>query len=116
MYTPQGYILKKYITTVVVCQVGREEIITNETELLNKQLLDRLKRVEGQIRGLQRMVEEERNCSEILTQLLAARSALEQVGVSLLDQQLHNCLPGDDEMLEPLRKSLRLWIKLGSSS
>lgn len=96
--------------------IGREEIITNETELENKQLLDRLKRIEGQIRGLQRMVEEERNCSEIITQLLAARSALEQVGVSLLDQQLQNCLPGDAEMLEPLRKSLRLWIKLGSSS
>lgn len=89
-------------------------MITEDGALTNKQLLDRLKRIEGQIRGLQRMVEEERNCSDIITQLLAARSALEQVGVSLLDQQLHNCLPGDPETLEPLRRSLRLWIKLGS--
>ena len=80
----------------------------------NKQVMDRLKRIEGQIRGLQRMVEGERDCSEIITQVLAARSALEQVGVRLLDQQLYNCLPGEDANLEPLKRSLRLWIKFGT--
>lgn len=79
-------------------------------------LLNRLKRIEGQVRGLQRMVERERDCSEIITQLLAVRSALEQVGVQLLDQQLHNCISGDGQSLEPLRRSLRLWIKFGSRS
>ena len=68
------------------------------------------------MRGLQRMVAEERECSDIITQLLAARSALEQVGVQLLDQQLHHCLPGDREALEPLKRSLRLWVKFGSNS
>jgi DNA-binding FrmR family transcriptional regulator len=68
------------------------------------------------VRGLQRMVDEQRNCADIITQLLAARSALEQVGVHLLDKQLHECFPGDDDALEPLRRSLRLWIKFGSSS
>jgi DNA-binding FrmR family transcriptional regulator len=62
------------------------------------------------------MIEGKRECSDIITQLLAARSALEQVGVQLLDQQLHNCLPGGEEELAPLRRSLRLWIKFGSSS
>jgi DNA-binding FrmR family transcriptional regulator len=52
----------------------------------------------------------------VITQLLAARSALEQVGVQLLDRQLQNCLPGDEEALEPVRRSLRLWVKFGSSS
>ncbi|MBN1640996.1 MAG: metal-sensitive transcriptional regulator [Anaerolineae bacterium] len=87
-----------------------------ETESTDKQLLDRLRRIEGQVRGLQRMVGEQRECSDIILQLLAARSALEQVGVQLLDQQLHHCLPGDDEALEPLRRSLRLWVKFGSAS
>jgi DNA-binding FrmR family transcriptional regulator len=77
-------------------------------------LLDRLKRIEGQIRGLQRMVEGQRDCIEIITQVLAARSALEQVGVQILDQQLHNCFPADGEGLQPLRRSLRLWIKFGA--
>jgi DNA-binding FrmR family transcriptional regulator len=90
--------------------------IAVENDSPNKQLLDRLKRIEGQIRGLQRMIEDQRECSDIITQLLAARSALEQVGVQVLDKQLHNCFPGDGDDLEPLRRSLRLWIKFGSSS
>jgi len=81
-----------------------------------KQVLDRLKRIEGQVRGLQRMIETHRDCSDVITQLLAARSALEQVGVQLLDQQLQNCLPGDEDALETVRRSLRLWVKFGSSS
>ena len=87
-----------------------------ESPIVEKQLLDRLKRIEGQVRGLQRMVGEQRDCSDIIMQLLAARSALEQVGVQLLDQQLQHCLPGDEEALEPLRRSLRLWVKFGSNS
>ena len=62
------------------------------------------------------MVEDQRECSDIITQLLAARSALEQVRMQLLDKQLHNCFPGDGDQLEPLRRSLRLWIKFGASS
>lgn len=94
----------------------REAVIENGTDSPNKQLVDRLKRIEGQMRGLQRMVEEQRDCSEIVTQVLAARSALEQVGRQLLDQQLLKCFPGDDPNLQPLRQSLRLWIKFGSGS
>ncbi len=59
------------------------------------------------------MVEEERDCTEIITQLLAVRSALDQVGVQLLELQLERCFPGDDPNLDALRHSLRLWLKLG---
>ncbi len=59
------------------------------------------------------MIEEERDCTEIITQLLAVRSALDQVGVQLLERQLERCFPGDDPHLEALRRSLRLWLKLG---
>ena len=62
------------------------------------------------------MVEDQRDCTEIITQVLAARSALEQVGVQLLDRQLHYCFPGEDPELEPLRRSLRLWVKFGAGS
>jgi DNA-binding FrmR family transcriptional regulator len=101
--------------TFFVKSSGRAKI-AGENDSLDKLLLDRLKRIEGQIRGLQRMIEEQRECSDIITQLLAARSALEQVGVQVLDKQLHSCFPGDDNELEPLRRSLRLWIKFGSGS
>jgi CsoR family transcriptional regulator, copper-sensing transcriptional repressor len=56
----------------------------------------RLRRVEGQIRGLQRMVEEERDCEAILTQLMAARAALDRVGLLILDDYVARCLQAPD--------------------
>lgn len=55
-------------------------------------LLNRLKRVEGQVRGLQRMVNEETYCIDILTQVSAATRALETVALSLLDDHLRHCV------------------------
>jgi DNA-binding FrmR family transcriptional regulator len=55
-------------------------------------LVNRLKRIEGQVRGLQRMVENDTYCIDILTQTSAATRALENVALSLLDQHLHHCV------------------------
>lgn len=55
-------------------------------------VLARLRRIEGQIRGLQRLVDEERYCVDILTQVSAATKALEGVALLLLDQHLQHCL------------------------
>ncbi|MGN6132420.1 MAG: metal-sensitive transcriptional regulator [Nocardioidaceae bacterium] len=55
-------------------------------------LLNRLKRVEGQVRGLHRMVEEDTYCIDILTQVSAATKALETVALSLLDEHLRHCV------------------------
>jgi DNA-binding FrmR family transcriptional regulator len=55
-------------------------------------LLNRLKRVEGQVRGLHRMVEEDTYCIDILTQVSAATKALENVALSLLDEHLRHCV------------------------
>lgn len=54
--------------------------------------LKRLRRIEGQIRGLQRMVKEEAYCIDILTQVSAATKALESVALGLLDDHLHHCM------------------------
>lgn len=54
--------------------------------------LNRLKRIEGQIRGLQRMVDEDTYCIDILTQVSAATKALETVALSLLDEHLRHCV------------------------
>jgi DNA-binding FrmR family transcriptional regulator len=54
--------------------------------------LKRLRRVEGQIRGLQRMVDEEVYCIDILTQVSAATKALETVALGLLDDHLAHCV------------------------
>jgi len=54
--------------------------------------LKRLRRIEGQIRGLQRMVESDTYCIDILTQVSAATKALESVALGLLDDHLHHCV------------------------
>lgn len=54
--------------------------------------LNRLKRIEGQVRGLQRMVDEDTYCIDILTQISAVTKALETVALSLLDEHLRHCV------------------------
>jgi DNA-binding FrmR family transcriptional regulator len=55
-------------------------------------VLKRLRRIEGQIRGLQRMVDEDTYCIEVLTQISAATKALESVALELLDDHLAHCV------------------------
>ena len=54
--------------------------------------LKRLRRIEGQIRGLQRMVEEDKYCIDILTQVSAATKALQSFSLELLDEHLSTCV------------------------
>lgn len=52
----------------------------------------RLRRIEGQVRGLQRMVDDDTYCIDVLTQISAVSRALESVAMSLLDDHLHHCV------------------------
>jgi CsoR family transcriptional regulator, copper-sensing transcriptional repressor len=65
-----------------------------------EQLVGRLARVEGQIRGVARMVEEDRYCIDVLTQISACRAALEQISLGLLDEHARHCMLGDGEAPE----------------
>jgi DNA-binding FrmR family transcriptional regulator len=60
------------------------------------EITNRLKPIEGQVRGLQRMVEQERDCEAILTQLMAARAALDRVGLLVADTYVQECLVTDE--------------------
>jgi DNA-binding FrmR family transcriptional regulator len=57
-----------------------------------KDLLDRLRRIEGQVRGLQRMVDEDQYCIDILTQVNSVLAALRAVGMGLLDDHVRHCV------------------------
>jgi DNA-binding FrmR family transcriptional regulator len=59
-----------------------------------QQLLDRLARIEGQVRGVAKMVEEDRYCIDVVTQINAARAALDKVALGLLDGHVRHCLIG----------------------
>src|ERR1039457_3484679 len=60
------------------------------------QLQTRLRRIEGQVRGVERMVEEDRYCIEVLTQIAAIQAALDKVALGLLDGHAHTCVIGAD--------------------
>lgn len=57
-------------------------------------LVRRLHRIEGQVRGVERMVEDERYCIDILTQIAAVNTALESVAYKLLDEHVRHCVAG----------------------
>ena len=57
-------------------------------------LIKRLHRVEGQVRGIERMVEEERYCIDILTQISAVNTALESLAFKILDEHVRHCVAG----------------------
>jgi DNA-binding FrmR family transcriptional regulator len=60
-----------------------------------QQLLGRLARVEGQVRGVARMVEEDRYCIDVLTQISAVQAALEKIALGLLDGHARVCMHGE---------------------
>jgi CsoR family transcriptional regulator, copper-sensing transcriptional repressor len=80
------------------------------------QLLARLRRIEGQIRGIEGMVQDDRYCIDILTQITAAQAALDKVALGLLDGHAHSCVIGaepdqqdarTDEMMAAVGRLLR---------
>jgi DNA-binding FrmR family transcriptional regulator len=78
-------------------------------------LLKRLKRIEGQVRGIERMIEEGRDCESIITQLGAVRSAIEGVGVLLLSNYTKICF-GKQTLectdIESLARAIAIWGRL----
>ena len=58
------------------------------------QLLKRLKRIEGQVRGIEGMVQDERYCIDVITQISAVQAALDKVALGLLDEHAQHCVMG----------------------
>jgi CsoR family transcriptional regulator, copper-sensing transcriptional repressor len=86
-----------------------------------KATLNRLRRIEGQVRGLQRMVDEDAYCVDVLTQVAAVQTALEQVALQVLDAHVRHCVAdavaGDDEAqaterLDELMAAVRRFAKV----
>ncbi len=76
-----------------------------------RRVINRLKRLEGQVRGLQHMIDEGRSCREILTLLAGIRSALNATGDVILEHYVQACLTdaaSDDEVLHDLVQAVRL--------
>jgi len=76
------------------------------------QMKNRLKRVQGQIRGILKMMEEEKDCKDVITQLTAAKNALESTIGLVVSTNLEQCLRKDSESPEKyVNEAIRLLIK-----
>jgi DNA-binding FrmR family transcriptional regulator len=75
-------------------QTVREAQMTGYT-IDKRACLTRLRRVEGQVRGLQRLIEADSDCIEVLTQISSVTKALQSVGLGLLDQHIRSCVHED---------------------
>ena len=92
---------------------GREE------EFLQEALIKRLKRIEGQVRGIQKMILTGRDCESVLTQLAAVRSAIEGTGTLVLNNYMRLCFHQDDEQgsssVDSLARAVCIWggVRIG---
>ncbi len=82
------------------------------------QLLKRLSRVEGQVRGVRSMVDEDRYCIDVLTQIGAIQAALDKVALGLMDDHAHHCVVGgpadqQDERTEELMGAVARLMRRG---
>jgi DNA-binding FrmR family transcriptional regulator len=75
-------------------------------------LRKRLKRIEGQVRGLQNMIEEERYCIDILTQVSATRAALDGVALGVMEDHVRHCVrEGGDEKVDELMGAVERLVR-----
>lgn len=86
-------------------------LIADDAE--RKRILNRLRRLEGQIRGLQTMIESGQQCDAVLTQIMAAKSALNQVGLHIIGHSMKQCLIDDSATTkdEVIDQALAVFMK-----
>jgi CsoR family transcriptional regulator, copper-sensing transcriptional repressor len=96
------------------------ELLVVEETYLDPELVAnvqaRLSRIEGQVRGVKRMLDEKENCEDILVQTASIRAALNQVNIKLLEGHMDTCVThfiqaGDNEALDRLKSALALVLK-----
>lgn len=97
--------------TVMVDTLGPLEADAERTRILN-----RLRRLEGQIRGLQSMIESGKDCEDVLTQIMAAKSALNQVGLHIVGHSMKRCLIDDEKKTrdELIDEAIGVFLKYSS--
>jgi DNA-binding FrmR family transcriptional regulator len=101
----------------MVCQgklIATEDIMAEET-ISKEVLLNRLKRLEGQVRGVEKMIENGRDCESIITQLGAVRSAIESVGALMLRNYMKICFDNkttECSDIESLERAVAIWSRV----
>jgi CsoR family transcriptional regulator, copper-sensing transcriptional repressor len=90
-------------------------LVANEEE--RKKIINRLRRLEGQIRGLQSMIDSGQECDAVLTQIMAAKSALNQVSLHIIGHAMKRCLVDNDPSMsrdEVIDQAIDVFLKYSS--
>lgn len=85
---------------------------TEQSIKTQKSIIDRLSRIEGQIRGIKNMIEKEAYCDDVINQLEASRSGLHSIQMLLLESHMKNCVieqfqAGDVEVIDEVLKTIK---------
>lgn len=94
-----------------------DEKHTHRSAKEKEQLLNRLKRIEGQVRGVQNMIENDRYCVDILTQISAINAAMNKVGLHLLERHTQHCVAdaikdgNEEEAIQELMEVFKRFTK-----
>ncbi len=93
----------------------------SQEEVTRKTVIRRLRRIEGQIRGIQKMVDEGRDCENVITQLVAVRSAIDGVGALVLNNYMRLCFSDDgteecSATVSSLARSVAIWGRVKSGN
>ena len=99
------------------CNPNRKDKKPTEASIkTQKSVVNRLNRIEGQIRGIKSMIEKETYCDDIINQIEASRSALHSVQIILLESHIKNCVVdqiqhGDTDVIEEILKTIKRLTK-----
>ena len=93
--------------------------IENSGETTKKNILNRLNKIEGQVKGIQRMIESDKQCGDVLTQISAVRAATNKVGILLLERYSKNCIlnsinskeKSNEEVLDEFLTTVKRFLK-----
>ena len=102
------------MNTNCCCPKGEKK--TERSEEQKKALMHRLNRIEGQIRGIKNMLEEDAYCNDVLIQAAAANAALNSFSKALLSAHIHSCVArdiraGNDEVIDELIETMGRFMK-----
>lgn len=98
------------MSSVKEAELNTKGVTHDTSDPMTRNIINRLKNIEGQVRGIQRMVEEDQYCIDILTQISAIRSALNSAGMKVLRRHIETCVSeaikdgggNRDEMIDEL--------------
>ncbi len=92
--------------------------VTDERPAEQDEVLGRLRRVEGQIRGIQRMIVDQRECEAIITQILAARAALDKASLLIVSRHIEQCLLDQTQHADPakMKRIVEFMIRMSSGT